>query len=194
MAQTLIPHPPKISGYEVTHNKTLRFTSNAAFNGQITYQNLLDTILFLGSGSAAYDMFYMVRLKRVRVWAIPIVSQSLSVTVVFDGTTAGSQGDRIVHTDSSMGIEPAYISCSPKPKTLASMFQISSANNCFFLDIPAGAVVDVDLTFKSATDGTSVNSQNVSSGTTNGSVAYRGLDGLAKATTAFVVPIGLNWQ
>jgi len=184
----MIPHPKQINGYELRHNKTLRFVCKTAFAANITYQNLLDTILFTSSAIAPYDIFYMVRVSRVSVWALPTIGTSSTVSVVFDGTTAGSQGDRSVHTDNSMGVEPAYVSCSPATDTLASKFQITSAANAFLLECPVGAIVDVNLEFHSDTLGVPIAAQNASVGATVGIIAYRGLDGQALAATSFTVP------
>lgn len=188
----MIPRPPQLNGYEVKQSKTLRFTTNAAYASSITYQNLLDTILMTTTAIAPFDLFYAVRINRLRCWALPTIGQSTSVTCTFDGFGAGFVGDREVHTDASMGIEPAYLSCSPSKQSLASKFQVSSSQAAFFLDVPAQCVVDVDLTFRSDTVGVVVAAQNASVGATVGLVAFRGLDGLALATSKFTVPNGIN--
>jgi hypothetical protein len=144
------------------------------------------------SATAPYDLFKMVKMKAIKVWALPVLGQTSSVTVIFDGVTAGSQGDRKVHTDTSMGIEPAYVSAQPSAKSLASMYQLSSGAECFFLDCPAGAVVDVMLDFISDTLGTAVAAQNPSVGATVGIIAFRGLDGAPLVSTYFAVPAGLT--
>lgn len=187
----LIPHPPPLGQYEVIHNRTLRFLANSAVNQNITYQNLLDTILFTTSATVPYDLFYMVKINRVKAWAMNVVGSTESIQVCFDGTTPGSLGDRVLHTASSMGLEPAFLSCAPRPKTLASMFQISSTNNAFNLVCPTGTVIDISLSFKGDSFGTAVQAQNVSVGATVGVIAYRGLDGLAQATTKLGPPVGL---
>jgi hypothetical protein len=191
LGKALIPHPPQINGYEIIHSKTLRFTTAAAAALTISYQNLLDLVLFTTSATAPFDLFKMVKIRFVKVWAVPILGTAVSVEVMFDGVTAGSQGDRRVHTDTSMGIEPAFVTARPLAKTLAANFQLSSGSSAFFIDCPAGAVVDVGLDFKSDTLGTAVAAQNVSAGATTGVVAFRGLDGLPQATSNFTVPTGL---
>jgi hypothetical protein len=189
----MIPHPPPIQDYELRNSKTLRFTANAAVSQQITFQNLLDTVLFAQGAAVQYDVFFAVKLKRVKVWSLPVVGQTNSVTIIFDGTVAGFVGDRQVHQDSSMGIEPAYLSVSPSKQSLASKFQISSANNAFFIECSAGSVIDVDLDFRSDVLGIPVGAQNVAVGATVGAIGYRGLDGLAAAGTKFTVPTSLNF-
>jgi len=184
----MIPHPKQINGYEVRHAKTLRNICKTAFSGNITFQNLLDQILFTATAVFDFDIFFSVKVKKVSVWALPAIGNTSTVTVIFDGTTAGSQGDRSIHTDNSMGLEPAYVTASPPKNTLASKFQSSSAANAFFLECPVGAIVDVDLEFHSDTLGVSVASQNNSVGATVGIIAFRGIDGAALAGSSFTVP------
>jgi hypothetical protein len=187
----LIPHPPPLGQYEVIHNRTLRFLANQNINQNFTYQNLLDTILFTTTATVPYDLFYMVKINRVKAWAMAVIGSAESIQVCFDGTTPGSQGDRILHTASSMGLEPAFLSCAPRPKTLASTFQVASANNAFNMVCPTGTVIDVSLSFKGDSFGTGVAAQNVSVGANVGVIAYRGLDGVAQATTKLGPPLGL---
>jgi hypothetical protein len=189
--RAMIPRPPPINGYEVKHSRTLRFTTNAAVSQQITYQNLLDTILFTISATQAIDLFNVVRVRRVKIWAIPVLGQSSSVLIIYDGAAIGFVGDREVHQDSSMGVEPAYLSCSPSKQSLASKFQASGTQNAFFIECPTGSVVDVDLDFKADTQGAQVASQNTVT-TVLTAIAYRGLDGLGSATSKFTCPTSLN--
>jgi len=191
---TIIPRPQQINGYEVNHKVRMRFTTNAAVSQVITFQNLCDTILMVTSATAGYQLFRTVRVRRVRCWAIPTLGQSVSVTVIFNSDSIGSFGDRKVHQDSSMGIEPAYVSCSPALKSLACDFQGGNqTNDAFFIECPTGSVIDVDLSFRGDALGAAPNvAQNALVAATVGTVGYRGLDGLAKATTLFTVPTSFN--
>jgi hypothetical protein len=133
----------------------------------------------------------MVRMKKITIWCLGALGTSEAVQVVFDGTTAGSQGDRQLHSSNSMGIEPAFLKCGPREDTLAAMFQTSSTSNCFNLVVPTGAVIDIKCDYKSDSLGTAVAAQNVSVGADVGCIAYRGLDGLAEATSKFSPPTGI---
>jgi len=112
--------------------------------------------------------------------------------VIFNAQDIGAVGDRVVHTDASMGIEPAFLSVSPKKDSLASKFQTSSTAVAFFIEAPTGSVVDVELTFKSDAQGNAVAFAAASVAGTIGAVVYRGLDGLAKAASKFTIPTSLN--
>jgi hypothetical protein len=187
-----IPHPPPIGNYAIVHSRRLRFTSNASYLGNITFQNLLDCILFSTTATAPFDLFFMVRMRRIRMWALTTLGASTSISTMFDGVTAGSQGDRKLHTDASMGIEPAFLDVRPQPKTLAANFQVSSGATAFFLDIPTGTVIDVILEFHSDVVGAPVAAQNLSVGATVGQLSYRGLDGVAVAASKFNCPFGVS--
>lgn len=179
----VIPHPPPIRDLSIIHETRLRFVCSAAFNGNITFQNLLDTMLMAATAVLGYNLFSAVKVKYVETWANSIVGSTTSVTVVFDGQTAGSIGDQRVHQDSSMGIEPAHVKAKPAPKTLASLFQVNSVANAFFLNVPVGTIIDVGLSFKQNLLGSAVAEQNALVGATVGAVYFRGLDGVAVAAT-----------
>jgi hypothetical protein len=187
----MIPHPPQLNAYEVTYNRTLRFVANTAIAQNFTFQNLLDLILLTTSATAPFDLFFAVRIKKIRAWAVPAIGTVSDIVIVFDGTAAGFVGDRKVHLDQSMGIEPAYVQCSPDPASLASKFQVSSTAVAFNLQCAGGTVIDLDLSFRSDILGNPIAAQNASVGANVGTVAYRGLDGLAIATTKLPPPTGV---
>jgi len=184
-SRQMISHPGQLNGYQVTHSVKLRFAANAAFSGNITFQNLLDTWLLSTTAVAPFDVFSAVKVRKIEIWAIPILGLATTVTASFDGTVAGLVGDQAVHTDTSMGVQPAHIVCRPSMKSTASDYQISSVNSAFNLVVPTGAVVDVSLTFKQSFLIAPLAAQNASVGATVGAISLRGLDGLAVATTKF---------
>jgi hypothetical protein len=180
-----ITHPPPIQDYQVRHSTVQRFVSNAAASVNITFQNLLDTILMVLTATTAADVFYAVKVRRVEVWFTPVIGNAQSVTVQFASAVAGFVGDQKLHTDTSMGIEPAHVSAKPSSKSLASEYQVSSANSAFTLTVPAaGAVVDVHLSYVGSF-GEVVAAQNAVTAGTAGELATRGLDGKPSATTVF---------
>jgi len=192
-ASQIISHPPPIQGFEVKHTTKLRFITNAAVNQNFTYQNLLDAICIATTAIAPYDLFSSVKLKQIEVWSIAAVGTSSSCSVVFDGATAGSVGDLVTHTDTSTGIEPAHLKVRPQKKTLASNYQLSSAAVAFYMDLPTvGSIVDVSLVFRGSTQGAALAAQNASIGAIVGSTFWRGIDGLAVATTKFLAPPGVQ--
>jgi len=183
----MIPHPPQLPSYGIVRDVRMRFASNAAFKGNITWQNLLDTVLVATSATTAADLFESVRVNAVEVWAIAAVGSAATCTVVFDATAIGQAGDLKVHTDTSMGVEPAHVKARPDPLTQAGQFQASGGNPAFRLDVPIGAVIDVSLTMRQPVLAHAISSQNVLVGATTGAVYYRGLDGMTTSLTALPV-------
>jgi len=166
----------------------MRFTVLAqATNVQITYENLLDTILIAFSATAAVDLFDLVKIKGISVWALSAIGTPATVQVVFDAIT----GDRSIHTDTSLGIQPAYIKCKPSIKSLASFWNPSGGGNAFSITAPPGSVIDVKLSFKTSSAVVTA-AQNALVAATIGELYFRGLDGQAIAGTNFPPPVGLQ--
>lgn len=172
----------------------MRFQTNAAASANITFQNILDTVLVATGATAGSDLFEAVRINSIEAWAASVTGAPTTVEVVFSGATVGAAGDQKLHTDTSMGIEPAHVKARPDPLTQAGQFQPSSADIAMQLDVPSGTVIDLSLTFRQPVLGTAVSSQNVLVAATAGVVYYRGLDGKATATTVFPVVGTLSVQ
>jgi len=182
----MIPHPPQLNGIELRHSVTLRFRAVANAALTVSFQNLLDTMLVATTAVAGTDMFQTVKVRRVQVWAVPIIGGAASVALEFGGTTAGIVGDQAIHTDTSMGIQPAHISARPSAKSLASDFQLASAAVAFILTCPLGSVIDLELSFRSQFNSVNAAAANALVGATAGSQYLRGFDGLATAGSNFV--------
>jgi hypothetical protein len=165
----------------------MRFTATAAAVTAITFQNLLDTVLIAVGPTVAADLFEAVRVNSVELWSIAALGTPSTLILAFTGVTLGAQGDQKTHTDTSMGIEPAHVKARPDPLTQAGQFQASSNTTAFQLDVPAGTVIDVSLTFRQPVNGLVVGSQNVLVAATTGAVYYRGLDGKTTALTNYPV-------
>jgi hypothetical protein len=183
----LITHPPQLPTYGLTRDVRLRFVSNAAFAGAITFQNLLDTILVAITAIAGVDLFDAVKLRAVEVWAAGAVGTAATATVVFSGEVTGAQGDLKTHTDTSMGIEPAHVRARPDRLTQAGQFQVSAADIAFTLVVPANSVIDVSMSMRQPMLAQATAAQNALVGATPGAAYYRGLDGKTIALT--VLPV-----
>jgi hypothetical protein len=188
----LITHPPQLPSYGITRDVRMRFQATAGVGISITFQNLLDTVLVALTAILGTDLFEAVRLNSVEVWGIAAIGTPATVILVYSGTAVGAAGDQKTHTDTSMGIEPAHVKASPDRLTQAGQFQVASANVAFFIDVPAGAIIDVSMTFRQPVQGQSVAPQNVLVGATPGAVYYRGLDGKTTALTNFPVQGALS--
>lgn len=191
MTTPLQVHPPQINDYEISHKKRLRYTCIAGqTNFAVTYADLLDTILFASTAILGYDVFDIVKVKGIMVWSQSAIGTPSTVQVEF----ATATGDRSVHTDTSLGVSPAFVHARPSAKSLASFFQVSAAGTCFLITCPTGSIVDVILEYRTSSTIAPVAAQNALVGATIGQVYFRGLDGLNAATTAFLPPNGVGSQ
>lgn len=182
----VIPHPPPIRNYGITHSTKLRFITNAAQQQtSITFQNLLDTIFVALTTVTGAELFQAVRVRAVELWATPVIGGATSVQVEYNGTVAGIIGDTQIHTDTSVGVQPAHVRALPAPRSGVALFQASVADQAFALTCPNGTVVDVELTFRGRPGGFAP-TQNAPVGATAGAWYYRGLDGLAIGGTQFL--------
>jgi len=87
----LIPHPPPIQSYGITHSTKLRFVTNAPVaQTVITFQNLLDLILVALTTVTAAELFQAVRIRAVEMWATPVIGGATTVQCEFIGPTAVS--------------------------------------------------------------------------------------------------------
>lgn len=179
-----LTHPPQNNGVQLSHSTTLRFVVKTAFSGGITFQNILDSYLVATGAATGVQLFQTVRIRRVRIWALPVIGAATSVSLEFGGVTAGVTGDQMIRTDTSMGIEPAHIDARPNARCLAAEYQLSSAAIAFNMAVPVGAVVDLELSWRGQFSAPTALA-NALVGATAGQLYLRGLDGLATATTSF---------
>jgi len=186
-----ISHPPTIGNLAITHSTRLRFISNAATpagGSVITVQNLVDTILFGLTTTTANKVFQSVRLRAVEVWAVPVVGGATTVEVTFAGISSNA-GDEKLHTDTSMGIQPAHVRAKPAKNSLAAMWAPASTLTSFVITAPSGSVIDLEISFRSQ-PGFNSPAQNAPVAGFVG-LAWRGFDGLAIGTTKFT-PVDSN--
>jgi len=173
-------HPPQINGYNISHKIRLRFTVTAAAATNISYANILDSILVATSAVAGFDLFDIVKIRSVEVWSAAALGTPSTVTVIFITTT----GDRSIHTDTSLGVKPAYVKAVPSKLSLAAFWNATAAGGVFSILCPAGSIVDCSFSFRT-TNAVAVAAANALVGATIGELYYRGLDGLAIAGTNF---------
>lgn len=178
----------------VTKPYTLRFAALAtagAIPFNVTYQNLLDAVLIATTATGCVQAFQMVKVRAVRVWAQPTTASGASVapiankaSVEFEGTTVGQVGDGLIAVNLSMGIEPAFVQLKAPKTAQCSQWQTSSTAVAFRALCPPGGIIDVDLTYRN-TYGLSVNCQTTGSAMSPGAWYFRGIDGIAAATTSY---------
>jgi hypothetical protein len=184
----MIPHPPQIANYLMEHRTKLRFLATSAFNAGLSYQNLLDTIDIATSATALSNLFHQVKIRKIEVWSIAALGTPTSVSIQYNnGGQTGMYGDAKFHTDTSMGIEPAYVSAKPLANSFPDLYQVSNADIAFTLECSAGSVIDISLTFRQR-NAASVGTANVGVALTTGQLYFRGLDGLAASASDLLPP------
>jgi hypothetical protein len=180
-------HPPQVNGYEISHSIRLRFTVTAAVVSQsITGQNVLDTVLVATSATVGFDLFDIFRIRSIEVWGQAALGTPTTITVLYSTAT----GDQSIHTDTSLGVKPAYVKAVPSDRSLASFWTITGTSSIFLVSCPAGSILDLSCDFKTSNIDV-VQAQNALAAATAGDLYYRGLDGVAIATTNFPPIVGV---
>ncbi len=182
-----LSHPPQIQP-QLSHRQRMRFRCTTAQTLlAITYADLLDTIFFADTAITGWDVFDQVKVNAVELWAVPALGGTAEVAVQFEGGFGGGPvGDGRVFSDSSMGIEPAHVVARPERLSTAAMWTPSNTGFvAFALTCPVGAIVDVDLSFRTVASLAPVALQNAVVAGVVGEMYYRGLDGAPVATTVF---------
>lgn len=188
----LLPRPPSLNSVQIKHSRTLRFVSNAAIGQNITYANLLDTMIYSTTAILGYDLFQLVKIRWVRMWYDSVSGTPGTVNLQYVNVTTGLEGDQDYHSGTSMGLEPAYLVAIPKARSAASFFHESSTAVAFSLVCPQGTVIDVGLDLVATPGMYAQAAANALVGATTGVTYFRGLDGLAKATSAMPPAYGVN--
>jgi len=180
-----IMHPPPIHP-ELTYKHRLRFTCLTAGSQVVTAQNLLDCLLVSSTATAAWDLFDVVKIREVEMWAISAGTPSpTSVLLEFPGQSGAVAGDGRNYSDTSMGIQPAHIRARPERLSGAAQWQASSSFAMFeVLNCSVGTVIDVSCSFRNI-EVPPVAAQNATVGAVPGQWYFRGMDGLATGTTKF---------
>lgn len=180
--------PPLI--YDVRMKQLFRFTSVAGCTRtSISWTDLTDLICVATSAVTAVKLFQFVRLKYVEVWDDAVAGSNASVSVTFDETDTNQASERKTYTDTSIGIEVAHVKCFPARDSLTSNWHGVSGNNAFELTLSQGAIIDVMLELRNQGN-SAIACQSAVVAATLGATYYRGLDGLAIATTNFLPPDG----
>jgi hypothetical protein len=183
-----IPNPGGLQATGIpTTSMKLKFNCGTATTSSVTWANLLDTVVFAATSTSVYDLFYSARLHSVEVWLPPQVAgvaTSAQFTLAFDSP---SQGDQRVWSCYS-GPTGGYLKAKPSNHSInGMMWQNSSSVGCFTVNnCPIGALIQVNVTFRTRMgSGSAIAAAQAASGATAGTVYFRGLDGLAIASTKF---------
>jgi len=160
----------------------------------VTFQNLLDSWLIAGTATNSYQLFDLVKVKRVTIRAMPSRAadiESVTVGIEFPGLVAGSIGAGNQTSNSSVGQAfPAFATLRPAKLSQSAQWQPSSTQVAFVLratnadnTVPVGVIIDVHLAFKNCADISPAAISSAIAGATPGNLYFGGLDGGRLAAT-----------
>ena len=183
-----IPNPGALQATGIpTVSMKLKFNVGTASTSTITWANIMDTIVFATSSTTLYDLFYSARLHSVELWLPPAVAgvaTSAQASIAFDSPSQGDQRLWVCYAGPNGG----YLKAKPSAHSLNGLtWQNSSSVGAFTVNnLPIGALVQLNITFRTRMgSGSAVAAAQAGSGLTTGTVYFRGMDGLAIASTKF---------
>ncbi len=176
-------HPPPINP-QIKHHQRMRYVVLASNSLDVTFANVLDGIIVATTTTNAVQLFDQVRIHGVEVWAVGTGTAPTTVQCTFSGNVLGASGNARVYSDTSVSIQPAHILARPDPLSQTAQWQPYNTNTAFRLNVPAGAIVDVIVSYRNDDSAPTGTAAVVAA--TAGEVYYRGLDSLAIATTNYV--------
>lgn len=125
------------------------YTTNSQIEVAVTVNQLLRLQSFCATSVTGYPMAYAIRLKRLRIWGTPAVSNTLStINVEWNAGTTGFLLDGVSVSDTSLSTtRPAYISTRPPVESLGSWYQAApsgATNELFSYTCGTGSIIQVD--------------------------------------------------
>jgi len=147
----------------------------------------LDCLLVATSAVSGFQLFDVLKIKRVEIWGLLAVGTPSTVEVQFPA----SSGDASIHTDTSLGIKPAFVNAKPSIRSLSSFYAPSTGTVAISLTCPAGSIIDISLVYKSSSQNP-IAVTNALVAAVTGEFYWRGLDGLPIASTNFPPPTGVQ--
>lgn len=189
-------HIPNIAGSFNIHHSFQFWVTTALAEGAVKWEHLLNLVIVAYSATAGAALFEAVRIKKVRIWSpstIPSGSsyQPSNILLTWGSRNALGNGKNNTISSVSMSTKAAHISASPprdeEPAFWHNESTPSSAGGiAFTLTAPVQSIVQVDLEL-SMTPKSQVAALNALVSATSGQMYYRGLDGLAAASTSYTV-------
>lgn len=182
--------PPEISEVPIVYSRRLRFLVKAGVANtlqSVTFRNLGDAVLVASTSTTAYQMFAGVRLKSVEIWSQNDSSSiPTTVSLVWNGSGSGTEGNRRSVSDTSITDRPAYVHMVAPADSLMSKWQLSTeTNTAFGFVAPSNSIIDVHVTYRNS-PGEAFLTANPGVGLAPGAMYFRGLDGQPIASTNYL--------
>lgn len=106
-------------------------------------------MVMASAAAQAYQIADVVRLRAVELWSIVTDGSINTIDLEYVWSANEVLGNSVIHSDTSLGTsQPAHIYAKPPRHSLASFTQsTSNADIAFKMNLPAGAIIDVHLTY-----------------------------------------------
>ncbi len=167
-----------------------RFTgASGASAKSITRGMLLNLVSMATTTTNQFRILQAVRVKRVQVWSQPVTLGTAATAVVVEWV--GNQAPSTIHSDTSVGVMPGYVSSRPPRDSSNRWWSISGSNESetlFKITCPTGSIIDVSLTCRLIDDESATAAENgTGAASTVGTIYWNYLDGFASKAFA---PVG----
>lgn len=182
-------HPPEFVP-TICAGHRFRFSAAAATFVAVSRTTLLNLVSVAATTTLQYRVMAAIKLKRIRIWGQPPALGSASTLAQVEWL--GVNSPSVVHSDSSMGVEPCMVDTRPPPLSSCSWWSTGGGATDTLCNItcPAGAIVDVDVTIRFIdSEGATASEAGTGGASTVGVVYYNYLDGFASKKLA---PVGVT--
>ncbi len=164
----------------------------------ITWRNLLDSIVVAYSTTVAASLVEALRIRRIRLWQPATASQTTMSTVQLTWGQIGGTGNARNNTVTSTSIStrPGYIDSVPPPNEEPAFWhnETDGSQTAFSISCFTECIIQLDLELVMAPR-TQVGAQNSIASGIAGQFYFRGLDAQPVASSLFsVLGVGLLGQ
>jgi len=141
------------------------------------------------SAVTAVDIIQAIKLSSVELWTNPQALGADPTSVSLEWNSS-SNSPSILVSDTSMGVRPAHIRCTPPINSSASWWWVQGGAGAelFKLVVPANTIIDVVMELR-VVDTDTPSAGDTPAGATIGQMYGGYLDGL---TSGMLAPIGLT--
>jgi len=160
-------------------------------NFTITRGNLLNLMVVATTTTTVARIYTGIKLKRVQIWVNPPVVGDPSLQCSLEWV--GENSPSVLHSDSTMGVRPAYISSKPPLDSSNRWWSMSGsqeADPLFSLSLPVGSVIDITTSIRFVDNEAAVNEGGIV-GALVGTVYYNYLDGVTSGMLSPVGPVNI---
>jgi len=181
-------HPPQFEATYKLQKRVRYITTTGGSNISFTRANFLNQLVANKSANANARILSGVKVDKVEMWGFNNGNVANATTVSCEWTS--TYGPSKVVSDTSMALDPAYISTKPPPQSLGSFWSITGSGESdviMILNYGASTVIDVTYTVIVANGEASVNVATTAAGTV-GQIYLLPLD----QTGGNVLPVSYN--